>query len=59
MVTGGRVRWGCIQPFWNLLRDSIQKGRYCVSQLSSGQKLGPIDVDFYPVWHLREQTRDY
>lgn len=30
-----------------------------MSQLRSGQKLGPIDVDFYPVWHLREQTRDY
>ena len=52
MVTGGRVRWGCTQPFWNLLRDPIQKGRYCMSHLSSGQKLGPTDMDFYPLFGI-------
>lgn len=29
--------------------DSVQRGRCCVSQLSSGQDLGPVDVDLYPL----------
>lgn len=39
--------------FLEPLRDPIQKGRCCMSQLSSGQKLEAIDVDVHLLFGIR------
>lgn len=41
------------------LRDPVQKGRCCMSQLSSGRKFEPIDVDIYLLFGISGNKHEF